>query len=196
MVYIKEMERQIPTFKEAFQLLELPKYLNGREFDNKWGFATSKKEKAVLIETCRRLQDLYDEIYAARFALMTSCQGRYPEYFSINADESSHLRIQSQFVNTAILWYNATFDILLQVIWVYYKLYEVNPPKKKITTGDLEDILGKCKKDKVVNTVPDDDIKSELNSFITKYHSKKSNNKDVHEWAKLYNHCLIIGSKR
>ena len=75
---------------------------------------------------------------------------------------------------------------------MYYKLYEVNPPKKKITTSNLEDILGKCNKDKVVNTVPDDDVKSELNSFITKYHSKKNNNKNVHEWANTLKHRRMI----
>ena len=186
------MEKQIPTFKEALQLLELPEFLNGTEIRYELNIVASKKEKAVLIETCRRLQDLYAEICAARFALITSCQVKYPEYLSADTDEQGHLWIQSQFVNTAILWYNATFDILLQVIWVYYKLYEVNPPKKKITTDDWENILEKCNKDKVVNTVLDNDIKSGLNSFITKYHSKKNNNKDVHKWANTLKHRRMI----
>ena len=80
------MEKQIPTFKEALQLLELPEYLNGTEIRYELNIVVSKKEKAVLIETCRRLQDLYAEICAARFALITSCQVKYTEYLSADTD--------------------------------------------------------------------------------------------------------------
>ena len=51
----------------------------------------SDKEKPILIETCRRLQDLYDEICAARFALITACQSKYPEYISSEDNGGGHV---------------------------------------------------------------------------------------------------------
>lgn len=191
------MEKQIPTFKEAFQLLELPEYLNGTEIRYELNIVASKKEQAVLIETCRRLQDLYAEICAARFALITSCQVKYPEYLSTDTDEQGHLWIQSQFVNTAILWYNATFDILLQVVWVYYGLYKQE--KEVLTLNNIEDVLGKCKKKIVIELVPDEQIKEELKSFHAKSHltnmTTKYNNQNVVEWANTLKHRRMIEYK-
>ena len=77
----RTMGKQIPTFEKAFGILELPEYLNGLEC-RRLRLMKSDKEKPILIETCRRLQDLYDEICAARFALITACQSKYPEYIS------------------------------------------------------------------------------------------------------------------
>lgn len=120
----RTMGKQIPTFEKAFGILELPEYLNGLEC-RRLRLMKSDKEKPILIETCRRLQDLYDEICAARFALITACQSKYPEYISSEDNGGGHLWIQSQFVNTAILWYDAAFDILLQSIWIYFRFSTV-----------------------------------------------------------------------
>ena len=188
------MEKQIPTFKEAFQLLELPEYLNGTEIRYELNIVASKKEQAVLIETCRRLQDLYDEICAARFALITSCQVKYPEYLSADTDERGHLWIQSQFVNTAILWYNATFDMLLQVVWIYYRLYK--QVKEALTLNNIEDVLSRCKKKIVIELVPNEQIKEELKSFHAKSHltniNTKYSNQNVVEWANTLKHRRMI----
>ena len=194
MVHIKEMEKQIPTFKEAFQLLELPEYLNGTEIRYELNIVVSKKEKAILIETCRRLQDLYDEICAARFALITSCQMKYPEYLSADTDNRGHLWIQSQFVNTAILWYNATYDILLQIVWIYYKLYK--QWKETLVLNDIEEVLRHCKKKDVIELVPDVQIKEGLKSFHAKIHltniKTKYSNQNVAEWANTLKHRRMI----
>ena len=189
------MEKQIPTFKEAFQLLELPEFLNGTEIRYELNIVASKKEKAVLIETCRRLQDLYAEICATRFALITSCQVKYPEYLSADTDEQGHLWIQSQFVNTAILWYNATFDILLQVVWVYYGLYK-QVKKEVLTLNNIESVLSGCKKKRVIAFVPDEQIKKELDSFHSKGYlinmETQYKNQNVVEWANTLKHRRMI----
>ena len=194
MIYIKEMEKQIPAFKEAFQLLELPEYLNGTEIRYKLNIVASKKEKAVLIETCRRLQDLYDEICAARFALITSCQVKYPEYLSADVDDRGHLWIQSQFVNTAILWYNATYDILLQAVWIYYGLYK--QVKQPLVLSNIDKVLESCKKRIVIDLIPDGDVKKELESFHDKEHPSVGEvpyrNGHVVEWANTLKHRRMI----
>ena len=188
------MEKQIPTFDEAFQLLELPEYLNGTEILYKLNIIASKREKAILIETCRRLQDLYDEICAARFALITSCQVKYPEYLSASTDERGHLWIQSQFVNTAILWYNATYDILLQVVWIYYGLYK--QVKRPLVLSDIDKVLENCKKKIVIEMVPDGNVKRELESFHYKGHPSvvKDSYRNAHivEWANTLKHRRMI----
>lgn len=188
------MEKQIPAFKEAFQLLELPEYLNGTEIRYKLNIVASKKEKAVLIETCRRLQDLYDEICAARFALITSCQVKYPEYLSADVDDRGHLWIQSQFVNTAILWYNATYDILLQAVWIYYGLYK--QVKHPLVLSNIDKVLESCKKRIVIELIPDGDVKKELESFHDKEHPSVGEvpyrNGHVVEWANTLKHRRMI----
>ena len=170
-------------------------YLNGTEIRYELNIVASKKEKAVLIETCRRLQDLYAEICAARFALITSCQVKYPEYLSADTDEQGHLWIQSQFVNTAILWYNATFDILLQVVWVYYGLYK-QVKKEALTLNNIDDVLGRCKKKSVITFVSDEQIKKELDSFHSKSHSinmeTQYKNQNISEWANTLKHRRMI----
>lgn len=184
----EKIERQIPTFNDAFKLLELPEYLNGTEIRYELNIMVSKKETGVLIETCRRLQDLYDEICAARFALITSCQVRYPEYLSTGTDERGHLWIQSQFVNNAILWYNATFDILLQVIWVYFKLYK----KKSLSLCNIEKVLSKCNKSNILEFLPNEDWKGTLKSTLESFDKAGTNLQYIHNWANTLKHRRMI----
>lgn len=185
------MERKIPTFEDTFQLLELPEYLNGTEIRYELNIMTSKKEKAVLIETCRRLQDLYDEICAARFALITSCQVRYPEYLSADTDERGHLWIQSQFVNNAILWYNATFDILLQVIWVYFKLYKLYK-KESLSLCNIDKVLSKCNKNNVLGFLPNEDWEGTLKGTLESFDKAGTNLQYIHNFANTLKHRRMI----
>ena len=192
------MEEKIPTFEEAFERLELPEYLNGLEIHYKLNIIASKKKKGVLVETCRRVQDLYDEICAARFALVTACKGTYPEYLSADTDEKGHLWIQSQFVNTAILWYNATYDILLQVVWIYYELYK----EKELSLCNIEEVLWNCTEKKVKALLSDVRFKNTLMSFHSKPDSDDvefildyKNNSKISEMANTLKHRRMIEYK-
>ena len=181
----RTMGKQIPTFEKAFGILELPEYLNGLEC-RRLRLMKSDKEKPILIEPCRRLQDLYDEICAARFALITACQSKYPEYISSEDNGGGHLWIQSQFVNTAILWYDAAFDILLQSIWIYFKLYENLKRPLTLNSENFDSILAKCKLENIDKSVIGEQLHNRLLEFSRNYKPT------VSFWANTLKHRRMI----
>lgn len=126
------------TFEEAFGKLHLPEFLNGHEYNviKIW----QSKEFATDVEVARRMQDLYDEICSARFALINSCRNEYNEFLSFDTNYKGHLWIKSQFLNNAIIWYNNSFDILLQVLWFHYKMHN-----KELCNENYTQIIEDCK---------------------------------------------------
>ena len=126
-------------FEDSFEQLELPEFLNGQEHDSIK--IMQSDDPANAIETARRFQDLYDEICSARFALINACRENFPEYLSTDVNFKGHLWIRTQFLNNAIIWYNNAFDIFLNVLVIYYKIYN-----KELTDKDVLVILGNKKR--------------------------------------------------
>lgn len=94
----------------------------------------------IEIETKKQLDNLYKTLSSAYFNLAMSC---YPDYSSF-VETKENLFIREQFAKSAIMWYNATFDILLQSIWLYYKIFYKVLPNAKLTSKGINDILGVC----------------------------------------------------
>ncbi|MBQ9884186.1 MAG: hypothetical protein IJM43_07020 [Bacteroidaceae bacterium] len=116
---------EIPSFKDIFDLLQLPEWLNGIECNMSSLISNKKREKDILLETARQFQYLYDAICSGRFNLAMACKKDYThDFLEEDAPSKAHVWVQIQFVNNAILWYNSTFDFLAQAVWLYYKLYE------------------------------------------------------------------------
>ena len=138
----------IPDFKDVISNLELPEWLNGKEATCSY-IKEGKYEISILMETCRCLQSLYDVICSARLNLSCACRKVYPELIDSNNPQISHVWMMSQFVNNAILWYCASFELLLQPFWLYYKIYEKAYPDLQLTSNSLDDILGKCRFEKI-----------------------------------------------
>lgn len=184
------MRSKLISFEEAFKILELPEYLNGLERSHWISIMKSDREKRpILIETCRCLQNVYEEICAARFALINSCKLNYPEFIASDENRDSHLWIQSQFANNAILWYNATFDILLQVLWMYYKLYEHLKKPLKFSNQNMDLMLAKCKLDKFKESIIGKEQYALLVEFTIKYKPT------IAEWANTLKHRRMIEYK-
>lgn len=141
---MKHSNGKIPNFSDSFKVLELPNFLNGMEaynFPIKYGNLESRS----VLEVYRRLQSLYESICSGRFNLCNACKLNFPEYLDPCNTEKAHIWIRTQFTNNAILWYNATFDLLLQVVWFYYELYKKTNKPIELSTSNFEDILKKCK---------------------------------------------------
>lgn len=140
---MKYSDNTIPNFSDSFDELEKPEFLNGMEvcnFPKKYKHLSSNSA----LEVYRRVQSLYDSICSGRFNLCNACKLEFPEYLDATNTEEAHIWIRTQFTNNAILWYNATFDLLLQVVWFYYELYKKLKKPMDLSTPNIEDIMRKC----------------------------------------------------
>ena len=136
---------RIPSYSKIFDLLERPEWLNGIENYLLLLATDNERDTETLIETARQFQYLYDAVCSGRFNLCTACKGNYsPGFLNDNASQEAKEWIQTQFINNAIMWYNATFDILLQPIWFYYKLYLSLKKPLSLTVNNHEEILRNC----------------------------------------------------
>lgn len=137
----------IYPYDKIWDELKLPECINGKLEKNEC--PKHLKDPVLIIETSRRCQDLYHTVVNARFNFALSCADKYPKLLADNSDRNI-LTIKGLFLNSAILWYNNTFDHLLQVLWVYYELFSIKGIEANITTDTIDMILSKCKYDSVL----------------------------------------------
>lgn len=177
---------EIPTYNEVFNLLLLPEWLNGLEFNYPSFIESGECDSPTLIETARQFQYLYDAICAGRFNLCTACKKNYsPDFLEKDSPDESHLWIQIQFVNNAILWYNASFDILLQSIWFYYKLYMYLEDPLVLTTKSYKKILKACNREEVL-LIGNNLVSPNLLDAIKELRNGMTNN--IPAWANYLKH--------
>lgn len=139
----------IPSFDKVCSELVLPEWLNGKEAS--YAFLNeSEKDVNHLMETCRSLQCLYDAIASASLNLMLACKNDYSCLLDSHTSQWSHLWMRSQFVSNAILWYNSTFDLMLQPLWIYFMIYKKAKPDLQLTTLNLDGILSSCRLESLV----------------------------------------------
>lgn len=138
----------IYPYDKIWDDLKLPECINGKLEKNEC--PRHLKDPVLIIETSRRCQDLYHTVVNARFNFALSCAEEYPKLLAENSDRNI-LTVKGLFLNSAILWYNNTFDHLLQVLWVYYELFAVKGIETRITTDKMDRILSQCKFDRVLN---------------------------------------------
>lgn len=134
--------------------LELPEWLYYEREDELLIHAAIRHNNVVRIkETFSRFHNLYDSIASARFNLYSAFNEKVVE--DLTNDEDNELWIQIQFISNAIQWYNNSFDVLLQSLWIYYGIYKNDCKTKKklkmpddsevvLTTEALTAILSSC----------------------------------------------------
>lgn len=174
----------IPQFEDVIKELVLPEWLNGKEVSQ----AFLQKERVNmnhLMETCRCFQSLYAVICSARLNLSCACRKDYPELLDSNNPQLSYVWMRSQFVNNAILWYNAAFDLTLQPLWIYYKVYTKTYPNLRLTTESLDKILVSCRFDKLKKNGISE-IGNDLISQLDVLNSSIQNN--IRLWANTLKH--------
>lgn len=174
------------SFNGKINELTIPDFLNGSEVKG-YKFRNDNLNQAVKREVYRRTQSLYNTICSARFNLCISCKKRFPEYLDIQNIKKAHIWMRTQFANNAILWYNSTFDVLLQVVWFYYKLYEKQKIGLTLSTQNIESILCKCTYGTILKLQKNNAyINSKLwNKIVDLYTFKE---RSISNWANSFKH--------
>lgn len=143
--------------KKFFNELPMPQGVNGNEVNGRhyWEIFTDASKTfddlATVTETFRRMQDFHDTINSGRFFLANAQRENFPEIYSGEAPSWANDWIKSQYVNSAIHAYSASFDIYLQILWISFKLYLQIPKLSSsvLSNDDLENILEACNINKV-----------------------------------------------
>ena len=118
--------------------LRLPEFLNGGE-ERLLHLRSDYSDSAT--ETVRRMQDLYQCISAGKYNLLRA-QLRSSSNLAKQTKFGNNY-IRSIYLNNALHWFNASFDLLLQVVWFHYRLY--NKPGESINlSDDFDTVLKQC----------------------------------------------------
>ena len=123
--------------------LRLPEFLNGGE-ERYLHLRSEHADSAT--ETVRRMQDFYQCLSAGKYNLLRAQLQSYPNI--VNPTREKNNEIRSIYLNNALHWYNSAFDLLLQVVWFHYRLYE-EVSKQVSLSQDYEIVLKQCSVDRI-----------------------------------------------
>ena len=143
----------------------------------------------IWIETFRRMDGLYRELCIARLNLLMGAKEQYPELVERDTNGKGDKMMQASYVNTSIMWYNNCFDLLLQVVWAFYGIWEVNSNSKVSATPSdwnleqIEQMKKECKYDKVEKW---NATNHKVNSIVDFHNLEVS--KKVRKWANEIKH--------
>lgn len=131
--------------------LELPDFIIGLPFSS----------EPHIFEAHRIFEVIHRQVAFSRYSLHLS----YIDDYSLSKDNAD-LRVWHRclHLNNAIMWYNTCFDLLLQTIWLYDKLY-MKHFTDGLTTNTLEGILKKCKIKLIQQILGDTEIIIQINTF-------------------------------
>ena len=172
-IELKASDELQPFFNE----LPLPQGLNGREVNicNFNGLILSTK-LSLVIEIYRRMQDLYDSFNSGRLFLCIAQRNQFPEIYKEPIPSWGINWVKIQFLLSSIHSYNSTFDLYLQVNWLYFELFKYDSTTSQLdfSGNNLERILNACKRRKFSYSTIKKHIYSDINNYIFEFESTKS----------------------
>lgn len=141
----------LAPFLRELKQLDLPRDVNNPMYF----FADNGLSADETKEVLRRFGGVYHTGAEARFNLAIAQLKRYPDFLSDDSDDESHLWISTVFTDNALISYQSLFDLILQVSWIYYKIYTYYylPDKVtqlKLSNDSLHYILHKCELKRIV----------------------------------------------
>lgn len=140
----------IKPYLEELKQLELPRDVNNITY-----YFNSNRSEEETKEIIRRLAGVYHTGSEARFLLAAAQLKRYSNFLTEDSDSESHLWVSSVLLNSAIINYQSLFDLILQVSWVFYRIYSYypvsknNPTPLSLTSENHKLILQKCTWEKI-----------------------------------------------
>lgn len=159
--------------------LEVPKYLD-KPFDEMISIQLASRKAPIALETYVELIHLYTSLFnlikSAKYDLILSLKEEYSQEFEITEDEKMWLR--THFIDNSILSYNASFDILLQCLWIGLGLYI--DKKWPLNIGDekhLDKILNQCRWEKVQNKA--NLIPSKINNQLKELYNQDARIREI-----------------
>ena len=161
--------------------LRLPEFLNGAE---ERGLHLRSGYIDSATETVRRMQDLYQCISAGKYNLLCASHRSYSNLARQTRFGNNYIR--SIYLNNALHWYNSAFDLLLQVVWFHYRLYD-EASKGLALSVNFEKALKQCSADKIKEQI--EIVPTEIIDAIT---DLKNRYTECREWTNNLKHRRFI----
>lgn len=121
--------------------------LNREELITYVAFKKGQNATTTLQEIFHLYDYLYDVVRTARYDYYLFGKQNYPAAF-ICEDEDERW-IQLHYLINSLMWYNVSFDIILQCIWIFYGLYNNKQNKIFIRTKNIKEIQQQCSFDRI-----------------------------------------------
>ena len=177
----------IPNSSTIMEELLLPSFLNRICWEE---LLLDKAIRKSELFFCKRLKEIshiyayiFDVIKTARYNFCMFCTEHYSESFIVDGEDSDWLRTQS-LVNS-LMWYNLSFDQVLQIVYLYYGLFKYNKklPNKEFETENIDNILERCRWGVLENNK--NEIDSELYKVLLNLKSKREK---INDWTVKFKH--------
>ncbi|WP_143260746.1 hypothetical protein [Alistipes sp. An116] len=195
-----EIVRIEPTekVKPFLKGLRLPSQFNGKINKIEFIQYCTQNDACVGAETCKRFQDVYNTIAGARLSVALAQIKEFPEF--IQQNEWGYNWMRSRYATDAILLYEASFDLILQIPWIFFQIYKLNDSSLDLRKN-LASILKACRlrnrvdsqTGKIVAFGLEDNINSELYSLLKEFNNK--NNHIISQLANYIKHKQCISFK-
>lgn len=128
----------------------LPNFLHDLNREEMITFA-SISNGPIAVVTLQEVFHLYDYLYdairTARYDYYMFCQQESPNNFILEDEDEKWIRLH--YLVNSLMWYNASFDIILQCIWIFYGLYYNKEEKNSIRTSNIKEIQQQCSFNKI-----------------------------------------------
>lgn len=131
----------IPDSYTIIDELHLPKFFDDICWEKIILIEATKKGHTSLCQRLKEISHIYayilDVLKTAKYNLCMACKEQYSEDFMVPVGDYEWLRLQ--YLCNSLMWYNASFDIALQAIYVYYGL-----ANKELKTESIDKVLKGC----------------------------------------------------
>ena len=192
-----EIERIEPTekVKPFLKGLRLPSQFNGKMNRNEfiqYCFQENAQKDTQIIgcETCKRFQDVYNTIAGARLSVALAQIKEFPEF--ILSNEWGYNWMRSRYVTDAILLYEASFDLILQIPWIFFQVYKIKNKDLDIRK-DMAVILENCRLQKFEKAISKSNLPLELYTLLKNFYENE--NIVISNWANIIKHRQCISFK-
>lgn len=153
-------------------------------------FASTKKG----VFACMTLQEifhlydyLYDVVRTARYDYFLSCKQKYSTDYTLEDEDEQW--IQYHYLCNSLMWYNASFDVILQCVWIFYGLYYNKQEKNYIRTSNVRELQKQCSFDMINEHERKDLIDSKLLKRLRKLRGKRDK---IAEYVNKLKHSGLI----
>lgn len=170
----------IPNSYSIMDELHLPLFIDDICWDEIILIEAIKKGHTSLCQRLKEVSHIYkymfDVLKTARYNLCMACKEQYSESFMVSEEDYDWLRLQ--YLCNSLMWYNASFDIALQVISLYYGL-----SSKELKTESVDHILEECRWNVIENKK--DNINSNIYKKLLNLKKKRIN---INKWTIKFKH--------
>ena len=185
-VKIHNNEFEIPNSKTLVEELPLPEFFYDICWEERIMFVAANKKYSHIAKRLKEVSHIYislfDIIRTGRYNLSMACIEKYCDICKVDHEEDDWVRLQ--YISNSLMWYNASFDIVLQAIYLYYGLFNCNKKfNYKFGTENIDRILKYCRWDEIRNNK--DIINQDLYGMLLELKEKRD---ILNDWTIKFKH--------